>query len=162
MGWYGTYSDNFEVASERKNDRDFNSRHELLDEKIMKSYGLLLYKNRETSEIFVDHWIFRGEDYKPLGSSLIECYKKLPKNWLPMLDQEEILEAKNYYKTEAEQKKKHSNKLEEILVVGKTYEIYGYQAIYKFKRKRSHIFEVNGSLTRFTRLTFHDVKELVF
>ncbi len=61
--------------------------------------------------------------------------------------------------------KEENNKpnLDDLLVAGKTYSIWdgSYVAVYQYKLKRSFIFRLqDGSLTRFTRLSAGDVKEV--
>ncbi|MCJ0761542.1 hypothetical protein MTQ26_17785, partial [Enterococcus faecium] len=89
-------------------------------------------------------------------------FKKIPKNWLKFFvgDQEKIV------KRQLDRIKEESNKprLDDLLVAGKTYSIWdgSYIAVYQYKHKRSFIFRLqDGSLTRFTRLSVGDVKEVV-
>ena len=160
MGWNGDYSSNLAVADEFRNDYEFNKRYELIDEKILKTYGLILYKNRETSEHIVDYWIFKDDMYKTISrsSNIIDCYTKVPKKWIKFIDKKRAKEAKDYHEKEKIKRDQSKNKLDDMLVPGQVYEIYDVVATYKYKLKRSHIFDVDGQLTRFTKLHHSDVK----
>ena len=63
---------------------------------------------------------------------------------------------------ELQRLKRQAPKLDDILIVGNKYLIWGqYEVIYSHKEKRSHIFILpDGSYTRFRKLSVEDVVEI--
>jgi hypothetical protein len=78
MGWYGSYNNSTEVLEEtERGARQQNC--EILDKKVFKSYGALLYKTLE-DKIYIDYFIFKGDSYKPLLWT--DGAKRIPKKWI--------------------------------------------------------------------------------
>ncbi|HBL8376150.1 TPA: hypothetical protein LTU46_002666 [Enterococcus faecium] len=160
MGWYGDYSSANEVIEEKKGYA--KNGLEIVDTKVTKTYGIILFKDAEGT-YDIDSFIFRDEMYKPIYflNDSPAYFKKIPKKWLKFFvgDQEKMV------KQQLDRIKEENNKpnLDDLLVAGKTYSIWdgSYVAVYQYKLKRSFIFRLqDGSLTRFTRLSAGDVKEV--
>ncbi|HFL8297685.1 TPA: hypothetical protein ACG4Z5_002729 [Enterococcus faecium] len=160
MGWYGDYSSANEVIEEKKGYA--KNGLEIVGTKVTKTYGIILFKDAERT-YDIDSFIFRDEMYKPIYflNDSPAYFKKIPKKWLKFFvgDQEKMV------KLQLDRIKEESNKpkLDDLLVAGKTYSIWdgSYVAVYQYKLKRSFIFRLqDGSLTRFTRLSAGDVKEV--
>ena len=153
MGWYGDYSHPEEVIAEKLR---FSGGVEICGKKATRRYGAVLYRDGDLYQI--DYFIFRDNCYKPL--SWAEGIDHLPKSWisrvLPNATETEIKIYQEYME------RKKAPTLDDVLVPGRTYRIWNsYTAKYRYKQKRSHIFELpDGSLTRFRRLEVQDLKEL--
>lgn len=156
MGWYGDHKcseDVFDLIS---------SDYEILDKKCMKSYGACLYEHKETGEKGIDYFLFKDGMYKTIH--WIEGGSKIPKRWIseikPFMSEYTKKRYEEEMQLQAEKGKKP--KLDDILKTGKKYKIWGkHEATYVFKEKRTHIFNLNEELTKFTGLKVDDVELIV-
>ena len=160
MGWYGNYSHPDDVVEEKVSFARRNN-IEILDTKTTKNWGGILYKN-EVGNIIIDFFIFREEMYKPL--SWADRPNVIPSKWITaVLPFASDYERKLYEEYKAEkQKKKAEPKLDDVLVVGQKYLVWGkHEAIYSHKYNRSHVFILPGEgATRFRNLKVTDLQKI--
>ena len=156
MGWYGDYKCSEDVIDLISSD------YEILDKKCMKSYGACLYEHKTTKEKGIDYFLFKDGMYKPLD--WVEGFNRIPKTWIKEVEPFMSDYIKERYKEILKNKeaKKNKPKLDDILEIGKNYKIWGkHEVTYVTKRKRTHIFNLNGELTKFTGLKVDDVELIV-
>ena len=165
MGWYGDYKNVNEVMAEKESEIERSDRYIVYSTKETKTYGIILVKDTLDDSFALESFIFYEGSYKPIYFlSDSNYFSRIPKKWLKLLNSERqiqlIKEQKEIAKEERERKASQPS-LDSILVVGKQYKIWDtHTATYKFKEKRSYIFEKDGRLTRFTSLKPTDVKEI--
>ena len=157
MGWYGNYDSSKEVIEEKKY---YAKNAEIIAEKSTSKWGAILYKIKESYEI--EFFIFEQGCYKPL--SWADRPNLIPKAWINKVLPSASDYDKTLYKeylTYSKEIKGRKKELDSLLTPNKKYLIWGkHEAIYKFKKKNSHVFDFNGTLTRFRKLELEDVKEI--
>lgn len=154
MGWYGDYDSAKDVVAEKVSLARPDA--EILGTKATKTYGAILFERN--GEKHIDFFIFREDMYKPLP--WVENMNRIPDSWIRQALPFSGEYGQKIYAEYMERKK--APKLSDILEQGASYRIWGqYTAIYRYKVKRTHVFELpNGQLTRFRSLEPQDVVKL--
>ena len=165
MGWYGDYANVDEVLNENVHFFGRNERYTVVDTKKTKSYGMILLKNDFDNSHDLFCFIFHDGMYKIIDFlNDYNYFRFIPSSWINKLTTDSQLKAIKHQKDIIKNQKKQKAlqpKLEDILVRGKTYKIWDeHVAVFKYKEKRSFIFEKDGRLTKFTSLKYSDVKEV--
>jgi len=167
MGWYGDYN-TIECALDSwlRNFSKDDCKYILLDKKVTRNTAALLFQEKETGKINADLMIFRDKMYKPL--SWIDRPNFIPSKWKTQLKpfmSEYEKESLQRDKEIIEERKNKKQALARTLELGAVYRITSkynddvdYLATYKYKNKRSHIFQIHGesNYTRFNGLGEND------
>ena len=156
MGWNGIYADTTDAANDIIRDL-MRSGYIDFETKIHKTYAHIACKHMRTREHAIYYFIFKDGYYKDIPFWDSMHLHRLPKKWLSWVyddlsdfEKSQIEEYQNQLN-----QKKSQPKLDDILKPGKKYKVFGddnYIAEYAYKHKRSHLFYLNGKLTRFVGL----------